>query len=103
MRSQTVQRVHVSGVPSSHRIKLTVEFVDGVTRLNHMKKADEFKYQLRAMQASLKTLLAKEAELLPTSPTLPSPHNVLLAQDLPNWAQSAPPTRPQRGLYPCNR
>lgn len=93
----------MSDVPSSHRIKLTVEFVDGVTRLNHMKRADEFKYQLRAMQSSLKALLVKEAELLPASPTLPSPHNVLLAQDLPSWAESAPPTRPQRRPYPCNR
>ena len=78
-----------------------MEFVDGVTRLNGMKKADDLKYQIKTRQQQLRELIDRESVLL--CPSSPPPSSPINAQSLMAWEETTPITKPGHRPYPYNK
>ena len=59
--------------------------------------------EIKSLQGRLKKLLASETNHPLTSTSLTSPQHILLAKDLPVWAETTPTFEPEQNTFPFNR
>jgi hypothetical protein len=97
-----VKRIQDCPRTSDKKVQLTVMFVDGVTRLERMKKTDHLRYQMKMNQAQLKVMISEESSHLAAT-SLPPTRNITPAADLEPWCSQTPSTGPILHLYPCDR
>lgn len=103
-------------------------FVDGVTRLEKMKRADQLKvhvpvhpkqtippnpspspppalpqYKMKIRQAQLREMRGEENRHLSHLTHLPNARSIILATDLRPWSHTIPPADPLPHPYPYDR